>query len=302
MRIFLTPAFVSYALLCGISCTKDGPAADSHKPTSLALDATPATPASVPLNTTPVPTAAIADAINPDHAPPYAGPTGVVEGTVYVSGPPAPPLMGKTYDKCRDAARMYGKTFREGPALPDGRRPLADAVVAVTGYSGFVAEKREAEKLDIVDCAYSARTIVMTLGQRIEIKNKSVGLMFGPALENQPAPALMMATPGSDAVKLYPAQMGRFRIIDKAGSDWMEADVYVLGHPLHAATDERGHFRIEGVPVGKLKVGVRHPFLVGDKVQDVDVQSSTVATVEVTLPHDKDAPRPPTIRDAPVLP
>jgi len=60
-------------------------------------------------------------------------------------------------------------------------------------------------------------------------------------------------------VRLYPAQIGRYRLIDRAKNDWMEADVYVIGHPLHAVTDEQGHYRIEGVPVGKLKIAAQHP-------------------------------------------
>lgn len=285
-----------------ISCTKDQPADTKPAPTALAVDAAPAANPSVPLNVTPVPTASVADMINPTHAPPYTGPTGVIEGTIYVSGPPAPPMMGKSFAKCPNGARMYSKTFREGAALPDGRRPLADVVVAVTGYTGFIAEKNEAKRINIVDCAYSARSVTLTLGQRLEIQNKSSGLMYTPVLENQPAPAMMMATPNGDAVRLYPAQMGRYRVIDKGGYDYMELDAYVIGQPLHATTDEAGHFRIEGVPIGKLKVGARHPFIVGDKSVEVDVQSSTVAKVELTIPHDKDAPRPATIDEGPLLP
>lgn len=285
------------------SCTKDPPPSENKaSPTALAVDAAPSVDPRVPLNVTPVPTGSVADMVNPTHAPPYAGPTGVIEGTIFVSGPPAPPTMGKSFTKCPNGSKMYSKTFREGTPLPDGRRPLADVVVGVTGYSGFIAEKSEAKRINIVDCAYSARTVALTLGQRLEIQNKSSGLMFTPVLENQPAPAMMIATPGSDAIRLYPARMGRYRVIDKGGYDYMELDVYVLGQPLHATTDDGGHFRIEGVPVGKLKVGARHPFIAGDQSVEVDVQSSTVAKVELVIPHDKDAPRPATIDEGPILP
>ncbi len=296
------------AVLCTIaafSCSKDQanpPPNLTDAPTTLAADAAPSAAASVPLNVTPVPTASVAEMINPTHAPAYAGPTGVVEGTIYVSGPAAPPLMGKTFTKCPGGSRMYSKTFREGASLPDGRRPLADAVVAITGYSGFIAEKKEAKQVNIVDCAYSARTVTLTLGQRLDIQNKSNGLMFTPVFENQTSPAMMMAPPHGDAVHLYPAQMGRYRVIDKGGYDYMELDVYVLGQPLHAATDDAGHFRIEGVPVGKLSLGARHPFIVGDKKQDIDVQSSTVTKIEITIAHDKDALRPADTPEGPQLP
>lgn len=299
IRGFAATFVVAWAL---IACDRDS-SSNAGSSTALAADAAVAAPPpSVPMNVTPVPTTSVEAMVNPEHAPPYAGPTGVVEGTIYVTGPAAPPMMGKSYNKCPAAAKMYATTFRSGAALPDGRRPLADVVVAITGYDGFINEKSPAQRIEIRDCAYSARTVALTLGQRIEVANKSTGFMFAPALENQPAPAIMMATPNGDPVKLYPKRPGRYRIVDKGGNDWMEADVYVIGQPLHAVSDENGHYRIEGVPVGKLKLGARHPFISGDVQVDVDVQSSTVMKADVTIPYTKDEPRPPSIPEQPQLP
>src|SRR6185369_7757655 len=144
--------------------------------------------------------------VNPNKLPEYKGPTGVIEGTVYVTGEPAPVVMGKNFDRCPAAADVYTKAFREGPALPNGSRVLADAVLGVTGYAGFiVAEKSPSKSISIKNCAFSQRSIDMTFGQALEVKNEGGGpvTLFAPDFENQASPAIMIATPGGDPIKLY---------------------------------------------------------------------------------------------------
>jgi len=255
-----------------------------------------------PVNELPIPKETVDSTVNPTHLPTYTGATGVVEGTVWVTGDAAPPLMGKNFDKCPAAAAVYGKTFREGAGEPPGKRNLADAIVGVTGFKDFVPEKKPSKQITIANCAYSARTIDMTFGQALEVKNDNAGPMFAPQFENQLDPAIMIATPQGDPVRLYPRSPGRYRLIDRVGSSWLEADVYVLLQPLHAVTDVAGHFRIEGVPVGKLKVGVTHPAIEGQVQQDVEVKDGVVSTVELTLPNVKPAARPATRNLKPVIP
>lgn len=283
--------------------TGPGPA-----PSENAADATPlasAHDASAPINALPVPTFKVDESVNPAHLPPYKGPTGVVEGTITVSGPAAPVAMGKSFEKCPAAEKTYGHAFREGPPLPDGKRALADAMVVITGYSGyFIPEKKESKRVFINDCSFSSRTIDLTFGQALEVQNKmapSAGL-FGPSFENQPLPALMMATPGGDPVRLYPKLMGRYRLVDRANHDWMDADVYVIGQPLHAVSDLTGHYRIEGVPVGKLKIGVRHPAIDGDVQEDVEVKNGVVTRADLTVPFTKAAAQPRSRGLPPVIP
>ncbi len=267
-------------------------------PAASAPDATPlatAHDASAPINALPVPTLKVDQTVNPRHLPAYKGPTGVVEGTVTVTGPAAPVAMGKNFDKCPVAKNTYGHAFREGPPMADGKRALADAMVVVTGYSGFfLPEQKEAKRIFIKDCAFSERTIDLTFGQALEVQNKSAPSagLYGPSFENQPLPALMMATPNGDPVRLYPKVMGRYRLVDRSGHKWMDADVYVIGQPLHAVTDISGHYRIEGVPVGKLHIGVRHPAIEGDVHEDIDVKNGVVTKVDLNVPFDKSAPQP----------
>jgi len=246
----------------------------------------------VPMNVTPLPSASVAAYLNPAHVPPYAGPTGSVEGTIRVEGPPSPDMKGVDVSKCPAAARMYGKLFREGAAGPGGTRALADALVAVTGYVGyFVPERKEAETLEIEDCAFAARTVAMTFGQRLDIANKTPEL-WAPSMAQAPMPVLMMATSHGDPVRLYPPHPGYFTLVDKESHAWAQADIYALLHPLHAVSDAAGHYRIDGVPVGKLKVNARLRVLKRDATVDVEVLANVVQTADIVLRYapEDDAP------------
>lgn len=293
---------IAVGTLASLSC-KTAPAtvAKTDGATALADAGKKAKPG--PVNELPLPKEMVEQALNPTKLPEYKGPTGVVEGTVYVTGDPSPPVMGKNFDKCPAAEQVYAKTFREGPPLPNGSRELADAVLGVTGYSDYVVlEKKQGELVTIANCAYSARSVAMTYGQVLEVKNDRAGPMFAPDLENQTAPAVMMATPGGDPVRIYPKKPGRYRLIDRVGNSWLEADVFVSVTPLHAVTDVKGHYRIEGVPVGKLTLHAWHPAIAHPFEQAVEIKDGVVATVDVTIPNDKAATPPPTRTLKPILP
>jgi len=255
-----------------------------------------------PVNELPIPTADVLKVLNPTNLPEYKGATGVIEGNVYVTGDPAPPLMGKNFDRCPAAAAVYSKTFREGAPLPDGSRPLADVVLGVTGYGEFiVAEKQPAVRVTISHCAYSARSVAMTFGQVLEVKNEG-GPMYAPDLENQTAPAIMMATPGGDPVRIYPKKPGRYRLIDRVGNSWLEADIFVSVTPLHTVSDLQGHYRIEGVPVGKMTIHAWHPAIAHGVEKEVDVKDGVVSNVDLSVVNDKPAERPPSRDLKPILP
>jgi len=212
----------------------------------------------------PVPRASVELVLDPEGFPPYDGPTGSVEGTITVQGPPAPNVPVNT-SQCPAALDTYGKLFREGtPDTPNGPRPLADAVVVVIGYTGFyLAEKNDAVKLTITpSCAYPTRTIAITYGQRLDISNQS-NLLFAPAIDESMNTAVMVAPPkeSGDPVRLYPDKAGYFRLVDHM-EPYVREDLYVFRHPLHAVTDRAGHYRIDGVPVGNqatLPIAFRHP-------------------------------------------
>lgn len=297
----LVALLVPAALLAGCEdCGKGGSAAAdaAAPPSSAAATASAAEDASV-LNVTPLPAASVAAMVNPEKLPAYSGPTGSVEGTITVKGDPSPP-MPADFSRCQAASLTYGKKFREGPD-----RTLADAVVVVTGYRGFyIPEKSEAKETVIEDCAYKARTVTMTFGQRLEVKNVSNDF-WTPVLEPGTNMVLMMATPKGDPSKIYPKKPGHYLLLDR-DRKYSVVDVYAFLHPLHAATDTYGHYRIDGIPVGKLTVSTTHPQIDDTAERLIDIQAGVVTKVDFVLenvnrdagPKDAgpDAPFHPTLR------
>ena len=249
------------------------------------------------INATPLPSAAIAVMLGADKLPAYTGPTGSIEGTVSVVGDPPPDAKEQNFAKCPAAAKAYGKLFREGPPVEGGEpgaRGLADALVGVTGYSGFyVPERNEAKKVTIEDCALTPRTVDMTFGQRLEIANKT-NLLFAPSLSGVFSPALMAAPPGGDPVKIYPQRPGYFQLSDKLGNEFFRGDVYVLLHPLHTVSGVDGRYRMDGLPLGKVTVFSRLN-VIGETAKEIEVLSGVVARVDLTLkyaPKDAGTPAP----------
>jgi len=228
--------------------------------------------------------ASVLAVLNPNGVPAYAGATGSVEGTIYVEGDEAPPAEGKNFAKCPDAVRTRGRVFRSGAPVDGGtRRPLVGALVAITGYSGFfVPEKNEVKSVVIESCEEAPRTITMTFGQRLEVQNKTKAIM-APAVEQAPSPALMLAPPGGDPVKLYVPKPGHFTLVDRMGGDAIEADLYAMLYPLHTVSDRDGRYRIDGVPLGKLTVNTRLAAVGQETSAEVDVLPNVVQRVDLTL-------------------
>ncbi|WP_394820755.1 hypothetical protein [Pendulispora albinea] len=221
----------------------DAAAAASGSGASASAELGPNTPA----NGTPLPAASVLGVVNPNNLPIYAGPTASIEGTITVTGDP-PAKVDADFSRCPEAEAIYGKTFREGPALPDGSRPLADALIVITGYSGYIVAERRAKKQIAIDgCAYSTRTVDLTFGQLLDVQNRDTK-MHAPELANHVMPALIVAPPGGDPVSVYPVAPGLTLLTDKMGPLWMVADVYTVPQPLHTVTDRNGHYRIDGIP------------------------------------------------------
>jgi hypothetical protein len=208
-----------------------------------------------------------------------------VEGDISVDGDAAPDVDGP-FTKCPAARAMYGKLFREGPALPSGARPLADAMVGVTGYGGFyLPSTSKVRKVTIENCGYTERTIDMTIGEHLEIYNKTREL-YAPMLAQVPTPAIMLAPPGGDPVKLYPLKPAYYTLIDRTGAaPYMVANVYTVAFPLHTTSGIDGHYRIDGVPVGKVTVSARLAAIQRTVNKTVDVLENVVAHADLTLSY-----------------
>jgi hypothetical protein len=289
---------VLFVTTVGVSATLVGCSRRTQELHGAATDAshaaTSTSPTAIPSSEDPLamPVASIEAVVNPEGAPVYSGPTGSIEGTILVKGPDAPDLPNVRATVCPAAMDTYGKLFRAGPARPDGLRPLADAVVAVTGYQGFyIPERERAARVTITpNCAYPTRTIAMTFGQWLEVSNDSKQ-PFGPYLEYVVEGAVRVAPPqqAGEPVKVYPPRAGYFSMRDRL-QPYVHEDIYVLRQPLHAVTDLVGHFRIDGVPIGQMKVNTKLYVIESEASAEVEVRENVVQNVELVLTY---APKPP---------
>ena len=276
------------AALLGCGHREPSNAESSPASSALAASAEAAAPsASAQETSSPIPKAVIEAVLNPNHLPAYSGPTGSVEGTVYVTGPQSPDVRVDTA-QCPAAMDMYGKQFREGtPASPSGPRPVADAVVMVVGYSGYYLPEPKPSKLIKIspNCAYPSRSITLTFGQRLDVANQSK-IPFAPTIEGDPSPAVMMTAPSEagDPIRLYPRRPGHSAMGDLL-QPFVHEDLYILRQPLHTTSALDGHYRLDGLPLGKLEVRVQHAGVGSEAAASVDVVAGVVQKVDLTLQY-----------------
>jgi hypothetical protein len=268
------------------ACTK--PQGDLGKPVALSAttSAAPAPTAGGAL-TSP----SVLAVVNPEHVPAYTGATGSLEGTIFVEGEPAPDLH-LDFTGCPQSATTHGKQFREQASATDvSKRVLADAVVGITGYVGFsIPQTREAVTIIAKDCQLSARTVVMTFGQYIALKNGDLGdvkTYYAFELAQSPTPAMRVAAARSDEIRLYPIRPGADRLVEKMGRPFMSADVVVTLAPLYTVSALDGHYRIDGIPVGKLDAHAAHPTPHMRGVdKPIEIVQGAVTQLDFTIRHE----------------
>lgn len=232
----------------------------------------------------PVPREQVEAVLNPRKLPAYEGPVGTVEGTVRIKGAEAPKTEVTIPSGCGDALASYSKLFREGTG-----RTLADALVTVTEYEGYVPAKREAKAVPIRGCAFDTRTVALTFGERLDVQNRDTKMSYLPQLIGSRHPVDMVAVPKGDPVKLYPTDVGHYVLGDGMNRNWMRADVFVLKYPTHDVTDLDGGFRIEGIPVGKARVTAYLPAIDKSVDAEVEVKEGEATLVDLLIPYELEA-------------
>lgn len=225
----------------------------------------------------PLPVDQVAKIVNPNAEAPYKGPVGKLKGTIRFKGDPAPSSGLSFPSKCAEAAATYGKKFRLGQDST-----LADVLVAVTGYKGFVPAASEVEKITLHGCAPARRTIAMAFGQRLEVFNLDKIETYMPLLEGSKASAVMVAVPGGDAVKLYAHQPGHYELRDQLPKPFLTADVYVVAYATHDVTGLDGQYEIPSIPVGKVKVNALLPSLDVTAGQEIEIKEGD-NTLDLTI-------------------
>lgn len=220
--------------------------------------------------------------VNKNDLAPYAGPTGSVAGIVFATGDPPTEetaALKKIEPSCQPAEKTFGKLFREGP-----ERQLADVLVAVTHYKGYVPEEDPAEEVIGRDCAWSSRTIAMTFGQALTIRGADARA-YAPELLGQPMPAQLFVLPTAPPVQLPPGKPGRFKLVDSVRL-FNQAEVFVLPYATHTVTRLDGRFSIPQIPVGKARVSVFLPQTKQTAQRDVEIKADKTIELEFKLPFD----------------
>ena len=227
----------------------------------------------------------VSGAVNANGEAPYTGPTGTIGGLVTVTGDPAPDMpeaVAAIPADCASAKDTYGKLFREGAG-----RGLADVVVGVTGYSGYVPEEVPAQIADASGCAWNARTYVLTFGQSLDVRSRD-SRPYVPDLMGAKLKAQLVALPRGEPIHLYPEQPGRYQLTDSMRL-FMLADVLVVKFPTHAVTGLDGRYTIPRVPVGKVKVSALLPATMVQDEKEIEVHAGELVEVPITLAFDRKA-------------
>jgi hypothetical protein len=225
----------------------------------------------------------VSAAVNAKGEAPYAGPTGTISGLITASGDPPPEMpevLSKIPADCAAAKDTYGKLFREGAG-----RALADVVVGVTGYQGYLPEETPAELADASGCAWNSRTYMLTFGQSLDVRSRD-SRPYVPDLMGAKLKAQLVAVPRGDAIHLYPEQPGRYQLTDSMRL-FMLADVVVVKFPTHAVTGVDGRYVIPRVPVGKVKVSALLPATMVQQEKEVEVHAGELVDVPLTLAFDR---------------
>lgn len=234
----------------------------------------------------------VAKTIDPKDETPYSGKTATVRGHITIKGAAPPDALaanGKPHEfpkECTDAPDLYGKLFRKG-----AHGELADAMVAITEYEGFVPPKARARSLEIRNCALNTRTIVATFGQRIEVSNKDTELTYMPYLDGAPFRALMVAVPRGKPIKLYPMQPGHYLLRDQLKRPFLIADVFVLPYATFDVTRTDGRYEIQGVPVGKVRIDAFLPSIDKSVGKEIEIKEGE-NVVDLELSYDPKTDKP----------
>jgi plastocyanin len=146
-----------------------------------------------------------------------------------------------------------------------GGKPAPDAVVSIEGLSTEHVKARmslvkpQKKIMDQQNLKFIPTVLALMVGETVEFPNndKAWHNVYSKGGANDFD--LGLYAPGKTRSKKFD-KPGVSRILCNAHPN-MEAFIVVKEHPYFSATDKRGNFRVDGVPLGKYRMHVWHPQL-----------------------------------------
>jgi hypothetical protein len=187
-----------------------------------------------------------------------------------------PEMVSKIPENCPRAIELERKLFRQGL-----NRSLADVLITVTEYQGYLRPRTDTVAVDAKGCAFDAKVMALVYGQHIDVFNRDP-LAYMPRLVGVSSYALRVAMPGGAPVPVFPPNPGRYLLVDET-RDYMRSEVYVLNYPTFDVTGLDGAFEITGIPAGEVKVTAFSPALGKVSEQRVKIQAGVIQDLSFDL-------------------
>lgn len=217
---------------------------------------------------------------SPLRLPLFGGRLGALEGTVRLGGEQeaGPTPVGNTTDP-----DVCGRSQSLQDLLVDARtRGVSNAVAALVDLADSLRSPAPEPQRHLIDnrgCQFIPHVSVAALGDTLVALNSDPVFhtthYYGP-LDNNVA----LTEPGQ-AVPTVIDQPGMVTILcDLHG--WMRGFIRVDDHRFHDVSDERGRFRITGIPVGPYTVEVWHERL-GTRRLTVEIEAGRTTRLDVVF-------------------
>lgn len=208
--------------------------------------------------------------------------TGAVAGVVLYDGPnPKLVRIRIVGDAFCVQANRGTRVYREDEVLnPNGS--LRDVVVFIRNAPQGSNPLDGPREIDQVGCVYHPHVVTVTTGQNLSIKNTDAtahNLKFtseenGTFNEGQPVANMVKD------VKFDKPEMQMHLACSVHA--WMQAYIYAFDHPYHAVTDDRGTFKIAGLPPGQYELVFHHPEL-GEQTTQLTIGAGQATRADATF-------------------
>lgn len=180
---------------------------------------------------------------------------GAIVGVVTFDGtPPEPEMKDVPADKQGDCG---AKALVEELIVDKASKGIKYAVVYIDKIDHGKKKPADPIKLDQGACVFQPHIVVAPVGSKVEFHNsdKASHNVNVKAVKNKGFNKQIAA--GGTPVPWFAEAVENVQVVCDI-HPWMKSYVVVKDHPYVAVTDEKGGFKIDGVPPGEYKVKVWH--------------------------------------------